>query len=52
MLDLVKSGVGLSLMRDSIAIRESQAHGLAVADKVSLDCALASFASRRAVRNR
>lgn len=41
MLDLVKSGVGLSLMRDSIAIRESQAHGLAVADKVSLDCALA-----------
>ncbi|RZL87622.1 MAG: LysR family transcriptional regulator [Variovorax sp.] len=40
MLDLVKSGVGLSLMRDSIAIRESQAHGLAVADKVSLHCAL------------
>ncbi len=40
MLDLVKSGVGLSLMRDSIAIRESQAHGLAIADKVSLECAL------------
>jgi len=40
MLDLVKSGVGLSLARDSIAIRESQAHGLAVADRVSLDCAL------------
>lgn len=40
MLDLVKSGVGLSLARDSIAMRESQAHGLAVADRVSLDCAL------------
>ena len=40
MLDLVKSGVGLSLVRDSIAIRESQARGLVVADRVSLDCAL------------
>jgi DNA-binding transcriptional LysR family regulator len=40
MLDLVKSGVGLSLMRDSIAIRESHAHGLVVADKVALRCAL------------
>lgn len=40
MLDLVKSGVGLSLVRDSIAIRESQAHGLVIADKVSLDCVL------------
>ena len=40
MLDLVKSGVGLSLVRDSIAIRESQAHGLVIADRVSLDCVL------------
>lgn len=40
MLDLVKSGVGLSLVRDSIAIRESQAHGLVIADRVHLDCAL------------
>ncbi|MEO6320943.1 MAG: LysR family transcriptional regulator [Polaromonas sp.] len=40
MLDLVKSGIGLSLARDSIAIRESQAHGLVVADQVSLDCVL------------
>jgi DNA-binding transcriptional LysR family regulator len=40
MLDLVKSGVGLSLMRDSIAIRESHAQGLVVADKVALRCAL------------
>ena len=40
MLDLVRSGVGLSLARDSIAIRESQARGLVIADRVSLDCAL------------
>jgi len=40
MLDLLKSGVGLSLVRDSIAMRESQAHGLVVADRVQLDCAL------------
>ena len=40
MLDLVRSGVGLSLARDSIAIRESQARGLVVADRVSLDCDL------------
>ena len=49
MLDLVRSGVGLSLARDSIAIRESQARGLVIADGVSLDCALGfSFASSRA----
>ena len=36
MLDLVKSGVGLSLVRESIALREAHAHGLVVADKVSL----------------
>jgi DNA-binding transcriptional LysR family regulator len=40
MLDLVKSGVGLSLVRDSIAIREAQAHGLVIADKVSLPSTL------------
>lgn len=40
MLDLIKSGVGLSLVRDSIAIRESQAHGLVIADKVQLACTL------------
>jgi len=36
MLDLVKSGVGLSLMRESVALREAHAHGLVIADKVSL----------------
>ncbi|MFT3799914.1 MAG: LysR family transcriptional regulator [Burkholderiaceae bacterium] len=40
MTDLVKSGVGLSLMRDSIALAESQAHGLVIADQVSLACSL------------
>lgn len=36
MLDLVKSGVGLSLIRESIALREAHAHGLVIADRVSL----------------
>lgn len=40
MLDLVKSGVGLSLVRDSIALRESQAHGLPIADSVSVETRL------------
>ena len=40
MLDLVRSGVGLSLARDSIAMRERQAHGLVVADGVALACVL------------
>jgi DNA-binding transcriptional LysR family regulator len=50
MLDLVKSGVGLSLMRDSIAIRESQSFGIEIADKVGLDCVLA-FVCLRARRD-
>lgn len=36
MLDLVKSGVGLSLVRESIALGEAHAHGLVIADRVSL----------------
>ncbi|MEZ5705107.1 MAG: LysR family transcriptional regulator [Burkholderiaceae bacterium] len=40
MLDLVKSGVGLSLVRDAIAMREAQARGLVLADRVSLECEL------------
>jgi DNA-binding transcriptional LysR family regulator len=50
MLDLVRSGVGLSLVRDSIAIREAQAQGLVIADRVSLDCDL-SFACLKARRD-
>jgi DNA-binding transcriptional LysR family regulator len=40
MLDLVRSGVGLSLVRDAVAMREAQARGLVIADRVSLDCDL------------
>jgi DNA-binding transcriptional LysR family regulator len=40
MLDLVKSGVGLSLVRDAIAMREAQAHGLVIANRVGLECDL------------
>ncbi|MBO9641950.1 MAG: LysR family transcriptional regulator [Pseudacidovorax sp.] len=47
MLDLLKSGVGLSLVRDSIAIRESHAHGLTLARQVQLPCTLRVVALRR-----
>jgi DNA-binding transcriptional LysR family regulator len=40
MLDLVRSGVGLSLARDTIALREAQSRGLVIADRVQLDCCL------------
>ena len=36
MLDLVKSGIGLSLVRDSIALQEARAHGLVIANAVSV----------------
>lgn len=44
MLDLVKSGVGLSLARESIALREAHAHGLVIADAVSLSTELSFIA--------
>ncbi len=40
MLALVRSGVGLSLARDAVAIRESQSAGLVIADRVSIDTTL------------
>ncbi|MEC5215383.1 DNA-binding transcriptional LysR family regulator [Actimicrobium sp. GrIS 1.19] len=40
MLDLVKSGVGLSLARESIALHESHVHGVVIADSVSLSTQL------------
>jgi DNA-binding transcriptional LysR family regulator len=40
MLDLVRSGVGLSLARDTIALREAQSRGLVMADRVQLPCCL------------
>ncbi len=49
MLALVRSGVGLSLARDAIAIRESQSEGLVVADRVQLETSL-SFVCRSAAR--
>ena len=36
MLDLVKSGIGLSLARESIALHEAHVHGLVIVDTVSL----------------
>lgn len=50
MLDLVKSGVGLSLVRESIALREAHAHGLVIADAVSLATEL-SFVCQAKRRN-
>ncbi len=44
MLDLVKSGVGLSLVRESVALGEAHAHGLAIADAVSLSTELSFIA--------
>ncbi len=44
MLDLVKSGVGLSLSRESIALSQAHAHGLVIADAVSLATALSFIA--------
>jgi DNA-binding transcriptional LysR family regulator len=50
MLDLVKSGVGLSLARDSIALRAAHASGIAVADRVEVPAEL-GFLCLRARRN-
>ncbi|MEN4917843.1 LysR family transcriptional regulator [Achromobacter spanius] len=49
MLDLVRSGVGLSLARDSIALRESQASGLQLVKGLSIQAELSfvTQASRR-----
>lgn len=40
MLALVRSGVGLSLARDTVAMDESRTNGLVVADKVQIDAVL------------
>ncbi|KAF1027478.1 MAG: HTH-type transcriptional activator CmpR [Burkholderia plantarii] len=49
MLDLVKSGVGLTLARDSIALREAHAHALTIVERVSVptELTLVTLASRR-----
>jgi DNA-binding transcriptional LysR family regulator len=40
MLDLVRNGLGLSLVRESIAQREAHTSGLVMANRVSLQCEL------------
>ena len=40
MLSLVRSGVGLSLARDAVAMRESQREGLVIAEQVDIACDL------------
>lgn len=49
MLDMVRAGVGLSLARDSVALRESQASGLLMIDELSIRTELSfiSLASRK-----
>lgn len=44
MLDLVKSGIGLSLVRESIAMREAHVHGLVIADRVGVTTELSFIA--------
>lgn len=43
MIDMVRSGAGLSLMREHLALREAQSNGLVIANNLSLDCALVFF---------
>lgn len=50
MLAMVRTGLGLSLCRESIALNERQANGLVIADRVSLETAL-GFVCLRARRS-
>lgn len=45
MLEMVKSGIGLSLCRDSIALHEKQSYGLSVANTVSVPACLCFIVS-------
>lgn len=47
MLEMVRSGIGLSLCRDSIALHQKQTFGLAVADAVSVPACLCFIALDR-----
>lgn len=40
MLAMVRSGIGLSLCRDSVALQEKHRHGLAINERVSINCTL------------
>lgn len=50
MLEMVRSGVGLSLCRDSIALHQRQSFGLAVSESVSVPASL-SFVTLSQRRN-
>ncbi|WP_296993088.1 LysR family transcriptional regulator [Thalassospira sp. UBA1131] len=47
MLEMVRSGVGLSLCRDSIALHEKQTFGLAVCNTVSIPACLSLITTER-----
>lgn len=47
MLEMVRSGIGLSLCRDSIALHQKQAFGLAVCNAVSVPACLCFIAPER-----
>ena len=47
MLEMVRSGVGLSLCRDSIALHEKQTYGLAVCKTVSIPASLSLITMER-----
>ena len=47
MLEMVRSGVGLSLCRDSIALHEKQTYGLAVCKAVSIPASLSLITMER-----
>lgn len=49
MLAMVRSGIGLSLCRESIALEEMQSRGLVISDKVKIDTSLrfVTLASRK-----
>jgi DNA-binding transcriptional LysR family regulator len=49
MLALVRSGVGLCLARDALAIQEGQTYGLVIADRVSLDAVLGFACLKKAL---
>ncbi len=49
MLAMVRSGVGLSLCRDSVALQEKRSNGLVVNDRLRIDCSL-SFICLKARR--
>ncbi|NUU04197.1 LysR family transcriptional regulator [Herbaspirillum robiniae] len=51
MLDLVKSGVGLSLARESIALSQAHAHGLVISDAVELSTELSFISLDRQKNN-